>query len=100
MRGRRKGPVRILAYPEWGETGIRSVFGKWNRVEELKETERELVAAGVVLGRHQHQAGPDRRRLRTLRLAEGAQDAENCDVGCQDAEADRGDHGDTEDERH
>ena len=76
------------------------MFGNWNKVGQPNETEGNLVAAGVVLGRDQHQARTAGCRLSALRLAECTQDAEDCDVRGQDAEADGGDHGNTEDERH
>jgi hypothetical protein len=59
-----------------------------------------LVAAGVGLGGNQDKARTGWGWLRLCRMAERAQDAENCDVGGEDAEADGGDHGEAENEGH
>jgi len=67
-----------------------------------------LVAAGVVLGRHENQAWPFRRLLPLLWLllrlmrnpATSLQDAENGHVSGEDANADGGDHSNAEDQRH
>ena len=61
---------------------------------------RRLVAAGVVLVRNQDQARAGGSGLGAGRLTEGAQDAENCDIGGENAEADGGDDGEAEDDRH
>jgi len=61
---------------------------------------RRLIAAGVILVRDQHEAWTRRSRFGAGRLTERAQDSENCDVGGQDAEADGGDYGEAEDDRH
>jgi hypothetical protein len=99
------------------------LFGNWNREVllkncsglvkgvELRSTDsrrrlspqkarRELVAAGVGLRGHQHQAGARRNRLGLRGMAECAQDAEYCDVGGKHAEADGSDHGEAEDNGH
>ena len=60
----------------------------------------ELVAAGVILVRDEYEARAGWSRVGAGRLTERAQDAENCDVSGQDAEADGGDYGEAEDDRH
>jgi hypothetical protein len=57
----------------------------------------ELVAAGVGLRGHQHQAWASRNRLGIRWMAERAQDTEDCDVSGEYAEADGRDHGEAED---
>jgi hypothetical protein len=99
------------------------MFGNWNREVllkncsglvkgvELRSTDsrrrlspqkerRELVAAGVGLRGHQYQAGARRNRLGLRWMAERAQDAEYCDVGGEDTEANRSDHSEAEDNGH
>src|ERR1700752_4881558 len=56
-----------------------------------------LVAAGVGLGGHQHKAWASRGRFGLRRMAERAQDSEDCDVSGEYAEADGRDHGEAED---
>jgi hypothetical protein len=60
----------------------------------------ELVAAGVGLGGHQHKAWASRGRFGLRWMAERAQDAEDCDVSGEYAEADGRDHGEAEDNGH
>jgi hypothetical protein len=101
------------------------MFGNWNKKAQLKlrwlgkagrasldgqpraavptkskAVLHELVAAGVVLGGHQHKAGARRSRLGLRWMSERAQDAEHCDVSSQDAEADGSNHGEAEDNGH
>jgi len=102
------------------------MFGNWNRESfgwncdglergvELRSTDSRgrlspqhatsaylmLVAAGVGLRGHQHQAGARRSRLGLRWMAERAQDAEYCDVGGEDTEANRSDHSEAEDDGH
>ena len=59
-----------------------------------------LVAAGLGLRGHQHQAGARRNRLGLRWMAERAQDAEYCDVGGEDTEANRSDYGEAENDGH
>ena len=59
-----------------------------------------LVAAGVVLGGNQDKARTGRGGFRRCGMAECAQDAEDCDVSGEDAEADGSDHGEAENEGH
>ena len=65
-----------------------------------EQTLGELVAAGVALVCHQHQTWPGRSGFRTAWLSEGADNSEHCDVGGDNAEADGGDYGEAEDDRH
>jgi hypothetical protein len=59
-----------------------------------------LVAAGVALVGHKNELRAGRNGLRARRLAECAQDAKNCNVGGENAEANGGDHGKAENKRH
>jgi hypothetical protein len=61
-----------------------------------------LVAAGVVLRRHENQPRARFRRslLRLRRPATSLQDAEDCQVSGEDANSDGCDYGDAENERH
>jgi len=59
-----------------------------------------LIAAGVVLRRHQNQARAGRDWLGSRGLPEGAQDAEDCDISGENSEADGSDYGQAEDDRH
>ncbi len=58
------------------------------------------VAAGVGLVRDEYQTWACRSRFGAGRLTESGQDPENCNVGGQDADADGGDDGKAEDDRH
>src|SRR5581483_1520911 len=59
-----------------------------------------LVSAGVALICDQHQASAGRCWFGSCWLAERAEYSKNCDVGGKDPEADGGDYGEAEDDRH
>ncbi len=73
------------------------VRSSWTAEAAVPNT-RNLVAAGVVLRGNQDQARAARFRLRVA--AERVQDAEDRDIGGQDAEANGRDDGDEEEDRH
>ena len=92
--------MEILTRPQCGRNRWMLNVRNMEQSRTAEGTERNLVAAGVVLRGHQHQARANRRRFRALRLAERTEDAEDCNIGGEDTEADGSDHSGTEDERH
>ena len=58
------------------------------------------VAAGVILRGYQNQSRARLSRSQLRRAATSLQDAENGYVSGEDADADRGNHGDAENQRH
>jgi hypothetical protein len=59
-----------------------------------------LVATDVVLVGDKRQVRVIGRRFRRSGMGKSAQDAQDCDVGREDTEADTSDHGDAQDEWH
>ena len=59
-----------------------------------------LIAAGVVLRRNKHKSRASLGRTQLRRAAACLQDAEDYYVSGEDADADRGNHGDAENQRH
>jgi len=75
----------------------------WAPSEWRPAQHRRLIAAGVVLGGDENQtrAGLHGTRLRLLRrTAKGIKNAKDRGVGDENANADRGDYGEAENERH
>ena len=59
-----------------------------------------LVAAGVILGRNENQSRSPLRGWLLRCAAASLQDADDCGVGCDDTNSNRGYYGNTENQRH
>jgi len=81
-------------------TAALSARARRPRDSRLGSRRYALVAAGVVLRGHQHQALAGGNGLGLCRMAERAQDAEDGQICGQDSEAEGSDHSEAEDNGH